>query len=66
MLKRSQKMVILECLMIRISQAHVFLKDYVHMHQMGSHFVGGYQLNFSLTGQEIKTPILQAFGPWWS
>ena len=53
--------------MIRISQAHVFLEDYVHIHQMGSHFVGGYLLNFSPTGQEIpKISILQAIGPRWS
>ena len=51
---------------MRISQAHVLLKDYVHIHQMGSHFVGGYQLNFSPTGQETKTSILPAFGPRWS
>ena len=42
-------------IMIKISQTHVFLKDYVHIHQMGSHFVGGYRLNFSLTEQETKT-----------
>ena len=52
--------------MIRISQAHVFLKDYVHIHLMGSHFVGGYQLIFLQTGQETKTSISQAFGPQWS
>ena len=39
-------------IMIKISQTHVFLKDYVHIHQMGSHFVGGYWLNFSQTDQE--------------
>ena len=44
--------------MIRINQAHVFLKDYVRIHQMGSHFVGGYRLDFSPTGQETKTSIL--------
>ena len=49
--------------MIRISQAHVFLKDYVHVHQMGSHFVGDYQLDFLPTGQETKTSTLQTFGP---
>ena len=47
--------------MIKIGQTHVFLKDYVHIHQMGSHFVGGYLLNFLLTEQESKTSILQAF-----
>ena len=31
-------------IMIKISQTHVFLKDYVHIHQIGSHFVGGYRL----------------------
>ena len=40
--------------MIKIGQTHVFLKDYVHIHQIGSHFVGGYQLDFSLTGQEPR------------
>ena len=49
--------------MIRISQAHDFLKDYVLIHQMGKCFVGGYRLDFSPTGQETKTSILQAFGP---
>ena len=38
--------------MISISQTHVFLKDYIHMHQMGSHFVGGDRLDFSPTEQE--------------
>ena len=33
---------------------------------MGSHFVGGYWLDFSLTGQETETSILQAFGSGWS
>ena len=47
--------------MIKICQTHVFLKDYVHIHQMGSHFVGGYRLDFSPTEQESKTSILQAF-----
>ena len=51
--------------MIRISQAHVFLKDFLHIHQMRSHFVGGYRLDFSPTGQKNKTSILQAFGPPW-
>ena len=49
-------------IMIRISETH-FLKEYVRIHQMGSHFVGGYQLNFPPTEQETKTSILQAFGP---
>ena len=48
-------------IMIKIGQTHVFLKDYVHILQMGSHFVGGYQLNFSPTEKEIKMSILQAF-----
>ena len=47
--------------MIKISQTHVFLKDCVHIHQMGRHFVGGYRLDFSPTEQESKTFILQAF-----
>ena len=50
--------------MIRISQTHFFLKEYVHIHQMGSPFVGGYCLHFSPTEQETsQIPILQAFGP---
>ena len=40
--------------MIKIGQTHVFLKDYVHIHQIGSHFVGGYRLHFSATGQEPR------------
>ena len=47
--------------MIKIGQTHVFLKDYVHIHQIGSHFVGGYRLDFSPTGLETKTFIVQAF-----
>ena len=47
--------------MIKIGQTHVFLKGYVHIHQMGSHFVGGYQPDFSPTKQESKMSILQAF-----
>ena len=43
--------------MIKIGQTHVFLKDYVHIHQIGSLFVGGYRP----TEQESKTSILQAF-----
>ena len=39
-------------IMISISQTHVFLKDYIHMHQMGSHFVGGDRLDFSPSEQE--------------
>ena len=38
--------------MINTSQTYVFLKDYIHMNQMGSHFVGGNQLDFSSTEQE--------------
>ena len=49
--------------MIKMGQTRVFLKDYVHIHQMGSHFVGGYRLAFSRTEQETKTSILQAFNP---
>ena len=41
-------------IMIKIGQTHVFLKDYVHIHQIGSHFVGGYRLDFSATGQEPR------------
>ena len=37
-------------IMIKIGQRHVFLKDYVHIHQIGSHFVGGYRLDFSPGG----------------
>ena len=40
--------------MIKIRQTHVFLKNYVHIHQIGSHFVGGYGLDFSATGQEPR------------
>ena len=41
--------------MIKIGQTHVFLKDYVHIHQIGSHFVGGYRLDFSQGGgQETR------------
>ena len=47
-------------IMIKIGQTHVFLKDYVHIHHMESHFVGGYWLDFSPTEQESKTSILQA------
>ena len=51
--------------MIKIGQTHVFLKDYVHIHQVGSHFVDGYRLDFSPTEQESNsnTSILQAFCP---
>ena len=41
-------------IMIKIGQTHVFLKDYVHIHQIGSHFMGGYGLDFSATGQEPR------------
>ena len=50
-------------IMIRISQTFLSLKDYVHSHQIWSHFVGGHQLEFLPAGQETKTAILQAFGP---
>ena len=49
--------------MIRISQTPVFLKEYVHIDQMGSHFVVANRLDFSPTEQETNTSILQAFGP---
>ena len=48
-------------IMIKIGQTHVFLKDYVYTHQIGSHFVSGYRLDFSPTGPESKTFILQSF-----
>ena len=41
-------------IMIKIGQTHVFLKDYGHIHQIGSHFVGGYGLDFSPIGQETR------------
>ena len=41
-------------IMIKIGQTHAFLKDYVHIHQIGSHFVGGYWFDFSPTGQESR------------
>ena len=41
-------------IMIKIGQTHIFLKDYVHIHQIGSHFAGGYQLDFSPTRQETR------------
>ena len=47
--------------MIKIGRTRVFLKDFVHIHQMGSHFVSGYRLDFSPTEEETKTSILQAF-----
>ena len=47
--------------MIKIGQTPVFLKDCVHIYQMGSHFVGDYLLDFLPTDQEPKTSILQAF-----
>ena len=43
-----------------------FLKDYMHMHQMGSHFVGGDRLDFSPIEQEVYSASLQAFGSRWS
>ena len=53
-------------IIIKNGQTHVFLKDYVHIYQMGSHFVGSYQLDFLPTGQETKTSILQAFSPFFT
>ena len=44
-------------IMIKIGQTHVFLKDYVHIHQIGSHFVGGYRLEFSPTEQESRRSL---------
>ena len=41
-------------IMIKIGQTHVFLKDCVHIHQIGSHFVGGYRLDFLPGGQETR------------
>ena len=49
--------------MIKIGQAHVFLKDYVHIHQIGSHFVGGYRLDFSPGGQETFCKLLALGSP---
>ena len=49
--------------MIKIGETRVFLNDYVHIHQMGSHFVGGYRLDFCPTEQDTKTSIVQAFSP---
>ena len=40
--------------MVKIGPTHVFLKDHVHIHQIGSHFVGGYRLDFSPGGQETR------------
>ena len=40
-------------IMIKIGQTHVFLKDYVHIHQMRSYFVGGYKLDFSPAEQDV-------------
>ena len=40
--------------MIKIGQTHIFPKDCVHIHQIGSHFVGGYRLDFSPGGQETR------------
>ena len=40
--------------MIKIGQTHVFLKDYVHIHQMGSHFEGGYRLDFRRLSKNQK------------
>ena len=41
-------------IMIKIGQTLFFLKDCVHIHQIGSHFVGGYRLDFSPGGQETR------------
>ena len=41
----------------------MFSEEYVHIHQMGHHFVGANQPDFLSTKQETKTSILQAFGP---
>ena len=41
-------------IVIKIGESHVFLKDYVHIHQIGNHFVGGYRLDFSPIGQETR------------
>ena len=51
-------------IIIRVSQTHVFLKENVHINQMGSHFVGGDPLHYSPTEQETKTSILHAFSSW--
>ena len=40
--------------MIKIGQTHVFLKDYVRIHQIENHFVGGYLLDFSPGGHETR------------
>ena len=51
-LKRIRKIVIIYFrvfIMIKISQIHVFVKEYVHNHQMRSHFVGGHRFGFSPT-----------------
>ena len=53
-------------IIMSISLPHALLKDYIHMHQMGSHFVDGWWLNFSVTEQETKNSILQSFGSHWS
>ena len=55
--------------MITIGQTCVFLKEYVNIHQIGNHFVDGYQLNFSPTEQETKPLFfsfffLQPASPW--
>ena len=43
--------------MIKIGQTHVFLKDYVHIHQTGSHFGDGYRLDFSPGGGDKKLDV---------
>ena len=45
-------------IMIRISQALLFLKDYVHSHQVWSCFTGGHRLDFSLADWQSKTSIV--------
>ena len=44
-------------IMIRISQAHVFLKDYVHIHRMGSHFAGGCRSIFRTLVKKLRPPF---------
>ena len=40
--------------MIKIGQTHVSLKDYAHILQMGSHFVGGYRRGSIFWGMSKK------------
>ena len=46
------------CLMIRISQTFLFVKDYVDNQQIRRHFVGDHGLDFSPAEQEATTAIL--------